>query len=964
MGLRNVDGVVKPLPSTAGSRQKPTLPVLGKLSQRIIFDDQLLTLGSRLAATDLKVACAAAKNLGYALLRNASAQREAIRYGIPELLDRMFDPDKTDLDAVSAATRTLIFLIHHGRSDVNVHAQDAMGLAGAVERLVHLVSGGAGPLPESAMADVCTALAVVCARHPVNQNRAQSMGAVEALISLVGFSRYEHVRHRACFALGSLAASNAPLRSYIVMQGGVRTAASMLDQTEDEVSIMHTLAAIRALSLGHLEGQLEALATGVHDACLARLHGVPRVAAAACETLACILQGSASSQKRLRGGAGVRGLVEVLPRVIEDLDALVTGGIVVDADGNPVRGADGQHVKIDRLLEHANGYVGPHNQIMDCSGKPLVGKDDKPLRALPPAPTQAGYGRGDAGGAATPLEDLCATTCRAIDALATGDGACQSAIVHFGGLRWLLKLAKATPPSYHPEIINAAFGAIAALAPVGHSEHQQLVLDGGGVTLMLQAIERWEEQLGGAVYRCLAAFVQDRPAERKRVADALGRDSELIRLLLLTLRVHGKQLPMRNWLGEVHREGSEEIDISQDELLDGGDSRAAKESVVALATLITVFLAHGYGRESVAHARLSAHELLPLLRMLPVEGETAHSAIACMLQLINTEAVPPSEVLNAMQLFESQGLKDLIRLLAGPDDPIDQDEDAGEQEPQAQLIQAAMTLVTTLTSDDGAARALREGGVVKAIVAELCSSGAMLGSAASLTALAALTALMTSDSSCQDAARDARVLPPLVALIKEGGTTTKLYALSALTAFIARNHENRHAVRSTDAIKVCISLISHTSGDGVPERATLALLHIAAGAERDTSAGRYNQNMIRMEGGIPPLVAFQAYAQGPSQSLADRALFELSFNNPRNADLIEEARRAVIRGLLHFERPQEWAQYDGRRRRYAQPSKAGKRVDQVLVQITSEEDPDIEPWIHAVVLPEVGYVPESSLESV
>ena len=68
MGLRNVDGVVKPLPSTAGSRQKPTLPVLGKLSQRIIFDDQLLTLGSRLAATDLKVACAAAKKLGYALL--------------------------------------------------------------------------------------------------------------------------------------------------------------------------------------------------------------------------------------------------------------------------------------------------------------------------------------------------------------------------------------------------------------------------------------------------------------------------------------------------------------------------------------------------------------------------------------------------------------------------------------------------------------------------------------------------------------------------------------------------------------------------------------------------------------------------------------------------------------------------------------------------------------------------------
>ena len=62
---------------------------------------------------------------------------------------------------------------------------------------------------------------------------------------------------------------------------------------------------------------------------------------------------------------------------------------------------------------------------------------------------------------------------------------------------------------------------------------------------MLQAIERWEEQLGGAVYRCLAAFVQDRPAERKRVADALGRDSELIRLLLLTPRAHGKQLPAR-----------------------------------------------------------------------------------------------------------------------------------------------------------------------------------------------------------------------------------------------------------------------------------------------------------------------------------------------------------------------------------------------------------------------------------
>ena len=119
-------------------------------------------------------------------------------------------------------------------------------------------------------------------------------------------------------------------------------------------------------------------------------------------------------------------------------------------------------MKIDRLLEHANGYVGSYDQIMDTAGSHSSGRMTSHSEPCRLRPRKLAMGAATQG-AATPLEDLCATTCRAIDALATGDGACQSAIVHSGGLRWLLKLAKATP-SYHPEIINAAFGAIAALA--------------------------------------------------------------------------------------------------------------------------------------------------------------------------------------------------------------------------------------------------------------------------------------------------------------------------------------------------------------------------------------------------------------------------------------------------------------------------------------------------------------------
>ena len=393
MGLRNVDGVVKPLPSSAGSRQKPTLPVLGKLSQRIIFDDQLLTLGSRLAATDLKVACAAAKKLGYALLRNASAQREAIGHGISEpriecLIQIRLIWTPFPCDAHMIFLITMVVLIQRMRRML-------WGLQ--VRLSVSCTSSRAArPLPERYGRSYCTGR--VCARHPVNRTSTE-WGAVEALISLVGFHATSTCAS-GVFRQGSLAASMPPPALHC--HAG-RCAHRCFVPTNGGRGQHHaTLGAIRA-RLGHLEGQLEVLATA-HDAC--PVCGA-RVAAAVRETSRASFRG-ASSQKRLRGWRA--RLVEVLPRVI-DLDALVTGGIV---DGMVIlRGADG-HVKIDRLLEHANGYVARMTRC-GLQRKLLVGKDDKPPRATA-TPTQAGYGAATQGGGDT-TGNLCATTCRAIDAL-------------------------------------------------------------------------------------------------------------------------------------------------------------------------------------------------------------------------------------------------------------------------------------------------------------------------------------------------------------------------------------------------------------------------------------------------------------------------------------------------------------------------------------------------------------------
>ena len=114
--------------------------------------------------------------------------------------------------------------------------------------------------------------------------------------------------------------------------------------------------------------------------------------------------------------------------------------------------------------------------------------------------------------------------------------------------------------------------------------------------------------------------------------------------------------------------------------------------------MTNVLIGNGWADTMAVRAPLSAHELLPLLRMLPVEGETAHAAVACLVQLLRRQVATPSEMLIALELHDAQGLNDLIRLLSGPDDPIEDGEQAHEQEPAAQLIQAAMGLVASLTT--------------------------------------------------------------------------------------------------------------------------------------------------------------------------------------------------------------------------------------------------------------------------
>ena len=229
----------------------------------------------------------------------------------------------------------------------------------------------------------------------------------------------------------------------------------------------------------------------------------------------------------------------------------------------------------------------------------------------------------------------------------------------------------------------------------------------------------------------------------------------------------------------------------------------------------------------------------------------ARAAIACLLQLLSPGRaadsthedggglgqgaggfrVAPQTVIKALQGVDSGGvfsydapleasspssdaLADLVRLLGAPAVTSDPSESSS----QAHLRQAAAALTLQIrTSVPSVCGLLLAAGAPQALVHSLsapkgslpgAAPDALAGSAAALTSLAALSALINGDRSSQDAAREAGALPALLGLLRTGCHDARLRALHCLASLAARNPATREAVRAANGLQVVVSLFS------------------------------------------------------------------------------------------------------------------------------------------------------------
>ena len=149
-----------------------------------------LFLDATLASSDLRVATKAADQLRWAVMDDPKAKEEVREAGAFPLLSRLLVAETTDDDAVRAACAAIYTLCQ----GCNHRCQEAGGAVGLVAQLVALLGGGAGPLHEQTQIDVCTALGLLCVGHAANQAAAHRHGAVDVLVALAAYGRFDEPR--------------------------------------------------------------------------------------------------------------------------------------------------------------------------------------------------------------------------------------------------------------------------------------------------------------------------------------------------------------------------------------------------------------------------------------------------------------------------------------------------------------------------------------------------------------------------------------------------------------------------------------------------------------------------------------------------------------------------------------------------------------------------------------------------
>ena len=179
-----------------------------------------------------------------------------------------------------------------------------------------------------------------------------------------------------------------------------------------------------------------------------------------------------------------------------------------------------------------------------------------------------------------------------------------------------------------------------------------------------------------------------------------------------------------------------------------------------------------------------------------------------------------------------------------------------------------------------AAAALAELALETALEAEAEAEGGAAGSAAGST-VGGVAGGAAGGAAVDDATRDAIVaaggLPPLIALLRDGGAVGKKFASAALARLSKGQPRTAAAVAELKAIEPLVELLSGSQGDGAQEEGAGALVELADLAE--------NRIAITELGGIGPLVALLGSSNSTARQRAEGALVRLS---------IESANRVLI----------------------------------------------------------------------
>ena len=595
-------------------------------------------------------------------------------------------------------------------------------------------------------------------------------------------------------------------------------------------------------------------------------------------------------------------------------------------------------------------------------------------------------GKGSGQPAPSEREYLCSSVCHAIESLACGDPACQTAANSSGegngpedasrgptALEALLSLVSAddTPPR-HPQVVAAALGAINACIG-GHEANRDFVLARNVAPAILAVLKRQKESCPGAAFGGLATLAWYDDDVYYDVVRELGGPHHGTRNGAIgnLLEKLSKRVPHAPPGADEPSEDSPLAPIAtfmRHEVTSANDQRRdTKEAAIAMATLIGVIAARG----AACVEPLRDFDAAALFWSMDLGADAAHAAISCAMQLYHHGGLSPTVMVAAMRLERNQHgvgrgaeglvkhlvpahhwrrLETLAELPKATGTPAAAPTDIAALRAD-ELAKAAAALLIAMAPAEGAREMLHVAGAATALASALRTQDAMSGADGSLIQIAAFGCAVSSYPPAQDAAARRGAVAALLHLLKHASDSTRLRCLGALANLCAGHSANREQARWMGGIPLVCALLRPTGlPEGTAGHAVVALLHLAS---NDVDG----QRAIEDEGGVAALAAFwiRYYEDEASRSAAERALYELAFDHertghctlgerekPRGFRIVYEAKEAARSGRLVWEDgpmawKREWARWRKERTR--------PRGDDVIIDVGDDGDEQEEGWV-------------------